>query len=309
MKSAESLQKRIIDTFIQSEEMREYLKLRELPPWSLFEIIAGSLTCLDYKLKWVKELYESDEYHPKIKDYYDKAIVSPKSAISEIELKPNEFFALNENWYDEDILDEKSGSGTEIFASFEKAAEYIYNDMTCDGEESELCMNQLENCCWYTLEKWKLDEEKQEYVNTYTYYLVGTAVVYYRHNIGRLREDRWFNPATELNLPIPFRQGDIVSIDSRPFHPVFPALILAVGDNNDCCCVQGLKIDTSGRWKVGALKHDTFIRDYAYPMVSPLYRLKKNTEKLSDEYDPLIRIAQELKYENEFRKKGKSDEE
>ena len=78
---------------------------------------------------------------------------------------------------------------------------------------------------------------------------------------------------SDLNLPIPFRAGDIVTVDCRPFAPVSHAVILEVGDNFDCCCVQALYRRRNGTWDTGAVKHGYILPGRELPQLSPLYRL------------------------------------
>ena len=285
----------IVDAFFTSDDMKEYLKTQNLSDADIFDIIAGSLTCLDCKLEWLKRAFPQEENDRTI-SYRNKAIEDLEVAIDELNLKTGEIFTLTENWYDEDILSEKK-SGFKPYTRLSSVLKYI-NSETIEvlkdlGAHEEL----LDTCSWYTLDKWALNEGGAEYENVYTYYLVGSAVVYFRNNRVHLSEN-FFRGVTELNLPIPFMQGDIVSVDCKPFYPEFPALILTVGDNSDCCSVQGMKMDRNGTWEVGALKHNSFIDSFQIPMVSPLYSLSKNTKKISENMDLIPRIAIELKYES-----------
>ena len=294
--SANMIKDRIVDAFFRSDDMKEYLKNQNLSDADVFDIISGSLTCLDCKLLWLKRAFPKG-----IKDRIDfinqnKAIENLEIAINELELKSGEIFTLTENWYDEEIRDEKK-TGIKPYTRLKDALEYINNETMEALKYFEKYEDHFDACCWYTLDKWILNEDGMEYKNTYTYYLVGSAVVYFRNNMASYRENL-FMGTTELNLPIPLKQGDIVNIDCRPFYPEFPALILTVGDNSDCCSVQGMKLGTNGQWEIGALKHNSFIDNYPIPTVSPLYNLSINTKKLSDDMDLISRIAIELKYES-----------
>ena len=74
-----------------------------------------------------------------------------------------------------------------------------------------------------------------------------------------------------LSLPIPFKPGDIVILDSLPFVPMRLAILLEV-NNSDCCGVQILYRHGDGLWRTGALKHGAGWKD-TWPMLSSLYRL------------------------------------
>lgn len=291
----ETLKNSILDAFIPSREMKDYLKTRELSKMTLFEIIAGSLKCLDCKLYWIRKLFSEREDAPEERDQNQRMIFGLQEAVNELVCRPGEIFTLVSHWYDEDINGENS-YGIGPFSCFSKAIEYIKKEIVETWEDLNEYPDPLDTCCWYTLKKWAIDAETQEYTSTYTYYLIGTAVIYYRKSETRPFED-WFGGSTEPNLPIPFRQGDIVDIDCRPFHPVVPALIVTVGDNMDCCCVQGMVPDPDGKWRIRALKHNTILGDLRIPMVSPLYSLRKSTGEPSVDRELLFSLSEELKWE------------
>ena len=76
-----------------------------------------------------------------------------------------------------------------------------------------------------------------------------------------------------MNLPIPFHPGDLVRLDCAPFAFRANAVILEVGDNCDCCCVQAMFRQENGNWSAGALKHSHVFPNYYTPLLSPLYCL------------------------------------
>ena len=76
--------------------------------------------------------------------------------------------------------------------------------------------------------------------------------------------------ADNLNVPVPFKPGDIITYDGFPFGPKGHILIVEVGDNRDCCCLQGLSLDTDGKWIMGAVKHGS-AQHYYFPRISPLF--------------------------------------
>lgn len=109
---------------------------------------------------------------------------------------------------------------------------------------------------------------------TYTYYLIRDEVVYFKdHNKPSHHQYQGYTSSMWLELPIPFKVADIVTLNCLPFAPVKQVLLTEV-DNRDCCGVQMLFLDTDGSWKTGALKHGHGWGNY-YPILSPLYRLEK----------------------------------
>lgn len=83
-----------------------------------------------------------------------------------------------------------------------------------------------------------------------------------------MKNDYDFN----LYLPVPFHAGDIVTIDCRPVALVSHVVILEVGDNWDCYCLQALGRRKDGKWETVAVKHADFPLG-RWPIFSPLYRI------------------------------------
>lgn len=249
----------ILKTFIPSAEMRKYLATQELSDRWISNIILGAPVPLTTKLKYASG-----------KDYNEV-----KQAIDELNLNSNELFYLIDNWYDDDIFDE-SGCGNAPFSSLEKVIEHI-------REEIDECGEDLGDC-WYTLEKWVLDENGN-YICTYRYILLGDEVCFFgreeflENGLTRVHDYRFFY-STDLNLPVPFKVGDVVTIDCRPFAPVRQVKITETGDNHDCSSLQAEFYDNKEKkYKTGAVKH-CFIFDNGYrPNLSPLYRIETYNNK------------------------------
>ena len=276
---------RIINACGFSDEMKEYLKMQKLSNYELTCIIAGSLLKLEEKMKLYKLINFEDiyyYYHISPKEFYDES----EKAIAEIKLKNGEILTLHECWYDYDILDEKQ-EFTKMFTSYEAAIKYL-KDLIADEEWDE---NTL---CWTMLEKWVPKGDGTMEI-TYTYYLINDEIVYF---------ERENNPSAfcgyvsslNLNLPIPFMVGDIVTLNSIPFVPPKQAILLEV-KNMDCCGVQILYRLENGLWETGALKHGRGW-EQNFLMLSTLYRLSKFDGELKEE-DKLMFEVQEYVRKNE----------
>lgn len=126
--------------------------------------------------------------------------------------------------------------------------------------------------------------------NDYDYTILDAGVCYFSHHNSSYREVFDFSTHQDLNLPVPFHAGDLVAIDCRPFAPVNHAVILEVGDNRDCCCLQALYRKSDGTWSTGAVKHG-----YASPNhnagISPLYRLSSFHGQLRSEERLLEQVS------------------
>lgn len=110
-----------------------------------------------------------------------------------------------------------------------------------------------------------------------------------------------FSGYDDLNLPVPFHAGDMVTFDCRPFGPVSHGVILEVGDNRDCCCLQALYRERDGTWDTGAVKHGHVFPGYHSSKMSPLYRLASFHGQLPEEEGLLESVS---RYVNGDEKRG-----
>ena len=272
-----NVQRKIIDACIQSEEMRNYLEQQDLSVFTLTDIIAGSPLNLRNKLK-LYVLIGDNGY-----TYFFRQ--ETEKALTELTLGRGDVLCLEEWWYDDDILGEKSGF-TGPFTTLHAALGYIRESFT-DNE-----LDDDEECwCWSVLEKWVPGEEHGKMDNIYTFYLIKDEVVYFTLNDNMYNGFSGFHGYVDsryLSLPIPFKPGDIVILDSLPFVPLRLAILLEV-DNSDCCGVQILYRHGDGLWRTGALKHGAGWKD-TWPMLSSLYRLSSFQGELKEKDKVLLDI-------------------
>lgn len=253
-----NVQDKIIDRCIQSEEMRNYLKKQELSVFTLTDIIAGSPQYLRKKLE-LYDLIGDNGYTNSFRQETEKAL-------AELTLDEGDVLCLEEWWYDNDILGEKA-SFTGPFTTLHAALGYIKESFTDEEWDDD-------EACWSILEKWVPGNEHGKMDNTYTYYLIKDEVVYFTSDDNINNSFSGFHgyvDSMNLSLPIPFKPGDIVILDSLPFVPMRLAILLEV-NNSDCCGVQILYRHGDGLWRTGALKHGAGWKD-TWPMLSSLYRL------------------------------------
>lgn len=277
-----------------SEEMECYLIGCKLNDYNMLDIILGAPLPLTEKRKLLELLNTpgSDGYAD-----VSKCIREFDDALAALELKNSEMFTLSECWYDDDILDEKKAFA-EPFLSFQAAAEYIKKLIE---EETEYIDDIDEYICWTEITKW-IPAGKGKMKDVYTYTFVGNEIHYFKR-IGNLPRDsyRGYKSSLDLDLPIPFQPGDIVTLNSLPFRAVKGAVLLEV-ENWNCCGVQMLylcknRINRKTIWKTGALKHGDGWEGY-FPMLSSLYRLSKYEGELSGE-ERILKDVQKRIYQNE----------
>ena len=277
-----------------SEEMESYLIGDEPNDFQMIDIILGAPLPLTEKRNLLELLDTPDS---KVFDDVSDCIREFDDALAALELKDGEIFTLSECWYDDDILDEKKAFA-EPFLSFQAAAEYIKKMIE---EETEDIDDIDEYVCWTEITKWiPVGEGKMKDIYSYTF--VGNEIHYFRRIVNPPRKRfRWHRSSLDLNLPIPFKPGDIITLNCLPFRPVKHAVLLEV-ENRDCCGVQMLyprknKITGDTILETGALKHGDGWEGY-FPMLSSLYRLSKYKGELSGE-ERILMDVQKLIYQNE----------
>lgn len=269
---------RLMDTFLPSEEMRAYLKTQPiLPETTIRELIAGAPVPLEEKARWAWGA--------------DKQLVD--RALAELTARPGELFTLEDALYDEEAKEARNWFNAP-FLRFEKILAHIRAELAEDvGDVGEWRDSQ-----WYEVQKWASNGDG-ELVSVCTYWLLGDQVTYFKLKDwwkGCRAEIPFNSYCPEPNLPVPFRPGDILTLDCRPFAPVKHALLLEVGDNRDCCCLQALcRDEKSGCWITGAVKHRSlFSGPYVDPLYTPMYRLARFTGELPPKEQPLLAVQQAM---------------
>ncbi len=213
-------------------------------------------------------------------------------------------------WYDTDILAEKSCfSG--LFIRHNKMYEYIENEEK--DTEDEAAVKELPDW-WYKAEVWEesdVDEDNERTRNVYDLYIFNGKVCWFEEKEAdvQVNGNTYYLPksrlhsrgVTDLSLPTPFKSGDIVLIDCRPFGEPFHAMILESRHQYDCCFPNIVfRVPHTDGWRCTALKHKMFYRDmdcgtYA-PMLSPLYRLRSvKPEELTVRDSELVSLSRMLK--------------
>ncbi len=259
-----NVQDRIIDRCGFSPAMSDYLKSQNPGELTLTEIITGAPVKLTDKL---------DLYALLANENAKRLYTETKRALAELTLKNGEVFSFEECWYDDDILDEKNAFQY-LFTSFDAAIRYLREEMA--EEEWDDTTE-----CWTELRKWT-PKNNGTMDNPYVYYMLKDEIVYFKQmKYPPCHEWQGYVDSVSLDLPIPFKPGDIVTLNSVPFTPLRQAILIEV-HNGDCCGVQILYRHADGLWRTGALKHGAGWH-WTYPLLSSLYRLQKTEPDDSDE--------------------------
>ncbi len=270
-----------------SDYMLDYLQTAELSVRNAVEIVLYAPVSIYIKLDELKKIYESmvetAEEHEK--EYCLNGIKNIEIAIRL--LAEDGVFSMEESCYEGDFNTEREFIG--IYASWKDVAEYV-------KDELEQWEPDPEERFWYHAIKW-VKNKAGKYIAACEYVLVKDEILF-----SELQEEMEFTDiqdivyyaphAVDLNLPVPFKAGDILEFDGYPFGPKFRAIITEVGDNRDCCCVQALAMNKNGKWSFGAVKHG--LSNRYWPMESLLYAVKPFTGELSDKEKLLLEVQQAI---------------
>ena len=132
-------------------------------------------------------------------------------------------------------------------------------------------------------------------------------VQYFMHDPKKRRcvwaEGAFGGDSVHLNLPVPYRPGDILEVSCAPYvsEPHY-CILTEVGD--DCCGVQCLYPGENGRIEFGALKHGHYFSGCfdRKQYLSPLYGAKIYTGELSGEYKFMKPLSEKLHKDPAFGK-------
>ncbi len=212
-------------------------------------------------------------------------------------------YYLFEEWYDADVFMEKS-EPVGVFDTVEQALEYVNREDEWEAEEG--CVGEG----WYRLETWPSELDGTWETPRYDFYIYRGEICWFvelrpdrqeHGNVYFMSGDReFFNGPLDLSISTPFKVGDIVNIDCRPFGPPFHAVVIEARDQFDCCMPQVLfKMPFTDKWSISALKHKHFYKDAEMrtycPPLSPLYRLRSvKPEELTCDDELLVKVREAL---------------
>ncbi len=271
----------IINEIFDSDDMKTYLceHTEALWEWEICHMITAAPTItLQRKLEIFNHLAKAETLDEKFSDVSNKEEYKTVSEDSYKGFAKTTHAAL-EALYDVESAaiflletlvwkDDRFVSYETIpFYSYKKAAAYIQNKYEDDVNENRL---------WHILTKWELDIDGNMH-DTWSYYIVENQVRFFCND--HLALWKMGLPNRDLNLPVPFRAGDIIEVVDLPFTDKRHALILFIGDNCDCCCVQEVHMQ-NGVLRQRALKHGDIMDSEGAFTNSALYSAKRVTEAL-----------------------------
>lgn len=284
---------------IESAEMRGYLKKAgdTLPLRVWLEAAAGAPAPLEKKLTVLERivLAQTEPGARRLAEEYCRAAARALEALTRPQT-PGTVFQLVQVSAAEDS-NRMERDDVFLFTEWKAAQAFAraYLDELYEDEPPE---EKARSWYWYELTLCRPEEGGMLRPGPYTYLLsaAGEAWLFMRERpdgkaTPQPEEDFWWS-GLSLNLPVPFRPGDILTVDCRPFAGPGRCLVLEVGDNRDCCCVQVLYPCPGGRADIGALKHGHCFCSGVVQILSPLYRVSRWTGQLPPEevfLEPLSR--------------------
>ncbi len=259
---------KIIDICVPSSEMRSYLKTKTWTDYELTELIFGSQIKLEDKLKCLFDIKDSEIALEAFGETYN-ALVELKNVTN------GEILIVHDCWYDYDFHDENS----DFYCPCLDYTQALYEIR----ELMEVEEWDWDTLCWTRVEKWIYDE-CDIMARWYIYYFIGDEAVYFesRDPTSDRRDFKGYVDSASLHLPVPFKPGDIITLDARPFAPVNTAVITETDNNFDCCGTQILYPNENGTYNSFALKHGHGFGEHYFPLLSPLYRAEKYNGELKE---------------------------
>ena len=254
----------ILDIFMPSFEMRQYLRSQPLTEQQLLDIIVGAPVPLRQKAEY---LWGPDKEETEL-------------ALAALDAKPRELFLLFEGGFEppESFFSTKASGGifldTEAFDTYEAVQRFLQ-----EGEAENEHEHVKNDRKWDILLK-SCQNDRGGYTNEYEYTLIDKEpCFFFRYQFSPGMDNFRYAASQNLNLPIPFEPGDILTIDCRPFAPPVTGLLLEKDDGTNCS-PQILYRDPvfPDCWQKRPLKQGIRVMnafgDACTPIVSPLYRME-----------------------------------
>lgn len=122
---------------------------------------------------------------------------------------------------------------------------------------------------WYSVEKYE-ENEAGDLVQTYSFWVINGEIVYFDDENSDV--DTGMRMHLDLNVPVPFKPGDLIGCDGGPTCDETMAVVLRVGDNFDCCSLVALCKRKGDVLEYTLVKHSSMFYEADMRLyVPPLY--------------------------------------
>lgn len=272
-----------IDEFVASKEMKSYLKTPHRSVDTIAEIIYYSPAPIERKKIALTELLEdlNPEDNQELIENSKAYLASIQEALRLIDTEgvfSVEQCCYNKNTGDSDYCFDG------LFNKSDDLIQYIKH-------MNEICEIKDDTSSLYQAVKW-VNDASGKLVEACTYWIVRGEIWLVQVEGRMLDEDSVeISALDDINLPVPFKAGDIVEIDLYPFADKRIIEIIEIGDNHDCCCLQAISRKIDGSWTISAVKHG-HIGNYLILGISPLYTMTAYNDALPPEYEVLAKVSE-----------------
>lgn len=252
----------IIRKLIKDNNYADYLCAKNLSKEDTAKLVSHAPISLFEKKFLYKELIEEKTGERDDLVVYENYLQIVEQAINDLILPKDGIFLLVGHNFGNGFDEQFECAPFKSYHSAQKCLEEVFNE---GGEKN----------VWYTLEKWLPKEENSfDLTEVCEFAFIGTEPCFYRNrryfydkelrkrNARKLalEDDFTLFSSGNMNLPTPFKPGDILHIDCRPFAPKTSVVVIDSRVEFDCCYPQCEYVDKNGDKKCGALKHSHIIR-------------------------------------------------
>lgn len=273
------IKEEIIGNLIKDKAFAEYLIKSNLSEYDMAKLVCHAPISLFEKQSLYKKLLEEkngESGNVGDRFSYENYLRIVTRATDDLNLPKDGTFLLVGHSFDNGY-DERFECAP--FRSYRAVQKYLNEVFPGGGEEN----------IWYTLEKWLPEsEETLGLREVCEFAFIGKEPCFYK-NLRYFYDEKFrkrdrrqllpendfslFSSGNELNLPTPFRSGDILHIDCRPFALETKVTVTDNRSEFDCCNPQCEYTGENGEKKYGALKHSHIYKEDVIESVSPLYNL------------------------------------
>lgn len=273
------IKEEIIGNLIKDKAFAEYLIKSNLSEYDMAKLVCHAPISLFEKQSLYKKLLEEkngESGNVGDRFSYENYLRIVTKAIDDLNLPKDGTFLLVGHSFDNGY-DERFECAP--FRSYRAVQKYLNEVFPGGGEEN----------IWYTLEKWLPESEETLGLREVCEFAFIGKEPYFYKNLRYFYDEKFrkrdrrqllpendfslFSSGNDLNLPTPFRSGDILHIDCRPFAPETKVTVTDNRSEFDCCNPQCEYTGENGEKKYGALKHSHIYKEDVIESVSPLYNL------------------------------------
>ncbi len=284
----------IEELFCDSREMREHLlKPENCGDCDLLDAVCAAPISLQRKLQ-ILEAYEFDaELHCDGEHTYPNRLTTVRESVAQLKAKYGDVFLWRNRWYEPEMSKVEPEPIDQFAFRPCRSIEEVFEDVQAMiASEKDGSTQEYQDCVderfeWIQIKKFELKPNEQGKTrlseSPWTWIAIKDKVCYADYSEYTVPKAEYSKTipdnicifshlsSMDLNLRIPFKVGDVVTVDCRPFAPYNHMVLTDVGDG--CCSVQVAFENENGKWEGMSLKHGHCFTDNYSSVMSALYRL------------------------------------